>query len=360
MPVAAGINRTLNRDMHHGEGGHRKQAALTLHAGAIVGLLADADDDLRHEAAVTPGKLTQAALTLHADAIVHVLADDNARVRLAAMETPGTLDETVRAVTFAVADAAPATVAAADATNATKLVICSICRDKSMTITVGPCDSIYSVKAKILDGCTADWKLSNCMRMLYNGEILNETHQLSDYTIVHGSAVIVLRKCRVRECRHESRHSRPGPTAYESGCPLVTHISKPAVGANITTTADAGDSDTDRSADRSAAHATSSDRADEVAHISAACKRMKRDGVDVAAVDVLGWTLRYRVRSTCTSGDWYATSPEGGTYRSFAALQRRVAVATATADSAAAAARSAPGRSYSTCTEFPMQRVPAN
>ena len=68
------------------------------------------------------------------------------------------------------------------------------------------------------------------------------------------------------------------------------------------------------------------DLADEVAQISAACKMLKHNGVEVASVSLLGWTLRYHLRSTCKSGDWYATSPEGGVYRSHKALQRRVTV----------------------------------
>ena len=66
------------------------------------------------------------------------------------------------------------------------------------------------------------------------------------------------------------------------------------------------------------------DLADEVAHISAACRMLKHTGVEVASVSLLGWTLRYHLRSTFKSGDWYATSPEGGVYRSHKALQRRV------------------------------------
>lgn len=66
------------------------------------------------------------------------------------------------------------------------------------------------------------------------------------------------------------------------------------------------------------------DLADEVAHISTACKMLKHNGVEVASVSLLGWTLRYHLRSTFKSGDWYATSPEGGVYRSHKALQRRV------------------------------------
>ncbi len=71
-------------------------------------------------------------------------------------------------------------------------------------------------------------------------------------------------------------------------------------------------------------HGASLDLADEVAHISAACKMLKHNGVEVASVSLLGWTLRYHLRSTFKSGDWYATSPEGGVYRSHKALQRRV------------------------------------
>ena len=66
------------------------------------------------------------------------------------------------------------------------------------------------------------------------------------------------------------------------------------------------------------------DSADEVAHISAACNMLKHNGVEVATMSLLGWTLRYHLRSTFKSGDWYATSPEGGVYRSHKALQRRV------------------------------------
>ena len=65
-------------------------------------------------------------------------------------------------------------------------------------------------------------------------------------------------------------------------------------------------------------------RIDEVMHISTACKGLSRNRVDVAGVVLLGWTLRYRMRSTGTTGDWYATSPDGIRYRSHKELQRRV------------------------------------
>lgn len=72
----------------------------------------------------------------------------------------------------------------------------------------------------------------------------------------------------------------------------------------------------------------SHDNTNDVAYISAACKRLKCDGVEVAALGLLGWTLRYHIRSTCTSGDWYAISPEGIQYRSHKQLQLRGAAVT--------------------------------
>ena len=76
-----------------------------------------------------------------------------------------------------------------------------------------------------------------------------------------------------------------------------------------------------------AAHGTVSVHVtDEVAHISEACKRLQRDGVDVRSVVLIGWTLSYRVRSTCAAGDWYAKSPEGAVYRSYKQLQARAHV----------------------------------
>ena len=282
--------------------------------------------------------------------------------------------------TIALADAA------ADATtDATKLLIRSICGNKSTTITVEPADSVRTVKAKILNGCTPDWNLSNCMRMLYGCEILDETLPLAHYSILSGSTVFTLRKCRVRECRHERRNVPSSHTTWESTSQLAKSITTPSVDAALAAaTADAEDpvmgiedvddldatkveagyavevgAEAEGTADvtttnlesttvavaataatnstvpgMTAAHARllvqrTIDRAQsacayEVTHISAACKRLKHNGVEVAAFKLLGWTLRYHVRSTCTSGDWYAISPEGDKYRSHSALQRRV------------------------------------
>ena len=56
---------------------HLHQAAHTLHAGAIVGLLSHRDPDVRYAAVVTLRHLDKAALTMHAGAIVNVLADSD-------------------------------------------------------------------------------------------------------------------------------------------------------------------------------------------------------------------------------------------------------------------------------------------
>ena len=64
--------------------GNRDQAAMTLHAGAIVGMLADANARVRLAAAEILGKLVQSALAVHTGAIVGVLADANCDVRHAA------------------------------------------------------------------------------------------------------------------------------------------------------------------------------------------------------------------------------------------------------------------------------------
>jgi len=123
-----------------------------------------------------------------------------------------------------------------------KLCIRSICGNKYTTITVEPSDSVRTVKAKILNGCTSDWNLSNCMRMLYGCEILDETLPLAHYSILSGSTVFTLRKCRVRECRHERRHVPSSHTARESTSQLAKSITTTAVDAALAaTTADAED-----------------------------------------------------------------------------------------------------------------------
>ena len=72
------------------------------------------------------------------------------------------------------------------------------------------------------------------------------------------------------------------------------------------------------------AHVSLRDCTDDVVHMSNACHVLRRNRVDVAGVVLLGWTLRYRMRSTGKVGDWYATSPDGIRYRSHKELQRRV------------------------------------
>ena len=139
--------------------------------------------------------------------------------------------------TIALADAA-----ADAATDAMKLRIRSICGNKSTTITVEPSDSVRTVKAKILNGCTPDWNLSTCMRMLYGCEILDETLPLAHYNILSGSTVFTLRKCRVRECPHERRHVPSSHTARESTSQLAKSITTTSVDATLAaTTADAED-----------------------------------------------------------------------------------------------------------------------
>ena len=60
--------------------GQLDQAALKLHALAIMGSLADPDEHVHAAAAQTLGSLDQAALTLHAGAIVNVVANAELRV----------------------------------------------------------------------------------------------------------------------------------------------------------------------------------------------------------------------------------------------------------------------------------------
>jgi hypothetical protein len=57
--------------------GHLDEAELKLHAGAIVGLLADGNERVRCSAVETLGMLDKAALSLHAGAIKKVLADSD-------------------------------------------------------------------------------------------------------------------------------------------------------------------------------------------------------------------------------------------------------------------------------------------
>ena len=59
--------------------GKLDKAALALHAGAIVGVLADDDQSVRYAAVVTLGKMDQVGLTPHA--IVTLLMDSNIWVR---------------------------------------------------------------------------------------------------------------------------------------------------------------------------------------------------------------------------------------------------------------------------------------
>lgn len=93
---------------------------------------------------------------------------------------------------------------------------------------------------------------------------------------------------------------------------------------------------------------------EEVAQISAACERLKRDGVEVRAVVLLGWTLRYRVRPTGDSGDWYAKSPEGKVYRSHLQLQKRTQ--STVADSGLAAKRHSRSRKHEARRAAPEKR----
>lgn len=162
------------------------------------------------------------------------------------------------------------------------LIIVSICGDKSTTIQVEPSDPIFGAKAKIIHGCTPDWNLSDCMRLLYNGKLLDDAHTVAHYNISDGSTLYALKRCRVRTCRHE----KP-----------VQDLASPG------------------------------SRTHEVARISAACRKLTEHGIEVTHLKLFGWALRYHPRSARTTtkgspGDWYATSPEGVTCRSHKALQR--------------------------------------
>ena len=109
-PVAADMKRALSHDTDAAlvasdarmrrwameTLGNLDKTALALHAGTIVGVLADADDDVRLEAAFTLSNLNANALALHAEAIVSVLRDPNARVRQEAVVVAlGKLNETL-------------------------------------------------------------------------------------------------------------------------------------------------------------------------------------------------------------------------------------------------------------------------
>jgi hypothetical protein len=176
-----------------------------------------------------------------------------------------------------------------------QIIVESILGKKSTVMAVESSDSVGSVKAKILVTSQHDWNLSNCMRLLFARDILVDAHTLGDYNIQDGSNVFVLRKCRDVACSHGKRRidSIVAPNPPDVRSVLLAHGL--SYGAHD----------------------------DEVAIITAACKRLQHDGVDVSAVDTLGWTLRYRVRSTGDTGDWYAKSPDGEVYRSYVQLRRR-------------------------------------
>ncbi len=183
---------------------------------------------------------------------------------------------------------------AANANDATdiQLFIVSICGKKSSIIRAERSEDIFSIKAKILQECTLDWNLSECMRILYARDILNEANTLTHYGITNGSTLFVLKKCRVRTCRHNTHHAQP--------------LDTPEVIAQTQYNIDE----------------ESHDHTQDAMHIATACKRLKQNGVEVAPFKLRGWTLQYNKRHTGTSGDWYATSPGGKKYRSYKALQK--------------------------------------
>jgi len=78
--------------------GKLDQAALTLHSGAIVRVLADPIVRVRHAAVFALGKLDQAALTSHAGAIVGMLTDPDLDVHYAALATIRAVDQSALAL----------------------------------------------------------------------------------------------------------------------------------------------------------------------------------------------------------------------------------------------------------------------